>query len=599
MSMHSPLLHPALSTSLSKSFGLNSPFSLAAMSTSLKDLSSSPGFSSMAMSLGRSFEERPKIEAQFFKNFTCCGLDLQDLHGLLEHFEECHVSFDDDSVDDGGMDGLEVEGAESEGTISGPPSPRLLGQVPRGFELKKSGLSSFETPESPATASLHLDSGMELDMDMGDDAADSPGSSAGSSNGQLPPTSGGYAQPPAMSAFENPLPLQGSASKRRSPSIHSQHTQPSSIPPSIIDFGSQHSRASSSNGGGTPGLDEPPNPVDSLAFLPAGTVNPAQALASGSGGLAPSLLFPGTPRGSPPADAQIVVEESPQPELEEEEEEEEEEDESDSEPDEDDFPTSPQSGGGLSAPSLRASPMHKSSHSPSPGPSSASYSKPNKPKKSSSTSAAAAAAALAALPPHPIINPHDPATISALANTTLKDPIQTAAAIAALGPNSLAALPTALHPLGQGVQISPSGRPYTPPSEKPFKCNVPGCDKSYKQQNGLKYHRLHGHCGANAAKDGVDPRNEGKPYVCHVASCGKRYKNMNGLRYHYQHSGAHGALGLQMLAQGCHPPPQFPPGHKRAGSSATHHLAQSYTPGSASSSRASSPAGIRGIGGSH
>ena len=26
---------------------------------------------------------------------------------------------------------------------------------------------------------------------------------------------------------------------------------------------------------------------------------------------------------------------------------------------------------------------------------------------------------------------------------------------------------------------------------------------------------------------------------------------MNGLRYHYQHSGAHGALGLQMLAQGC------------------------------------------------
>lgn len=67
--------------------------------------------------------------------------------------------------------------------------------------------------------------------------------------------------------------------------------------------------------------------------------------------------------------------------------------------------------------------------------------------------------------------------------------------------------------------------------------------------------------------------------------------SMNGLRYHYQHSGAHGALGLQMLAQACHPPPQFPPGHKRAvpassASASTVHAAG----GSAASSRSSSPA---------
>jgi len=64
-----------------------------------------------------------------------------------------------------------------------------------------------------------------------------------------------------------------------------------------------------------------------------------------------------------------------------------------------------------------------------------------------------------------------------------------------------------------------------------------------------------------------------------------RSLSMNGLRYHYQHSGAHGALGLQMLAQGCHPPPMYPPGHKRS-----HQLQQTYIPGSTSSSRASSPA---------
>jgi transcription factor SFP1 len=30
--------------------------------------------------------------------------------------------------------------------------------------------------------------------------------------------------------------------------------------------------------------------------------------------------------------------------------------------------------------------------------------------------------------------------------------------------------------------------------EKPFKCTVPGCEKAYKQPNGLKYHKAHGHC---------------------------------------------------------------------------------------------------------
>lgn len=38
-----------------------------------------------------------------------------------------------------------------------------------------------------------------------------------------------------------------------------------------------------------------------------------------------------------------------------------------------------------------------------------------------------------------------------------------------------------------------------------------------------------------------------KAYVCQVGNCDKRYKNLNGLRYHYLHSGSHGLLGLQLL----------------------------------------------------
>lgn len=88
-------------------------------------------------------------------------------------------------------------------------------------------------------------------------------------------------------------------------------------------------------------------------------------------------------------------------------------------------------------------------------------------------------------------------------------------------------------------------------NDKPFKCPVIGCDKDYKNQNGLKYHRLHGHEGQKLVEnpDGTFsvinpvtnlPFNENvefeldKPYRCD--DCGKRYRNLNGLKYHKTHS---------------------------------------------------------------
>ncbi|KAH8596783.1 hypothetical protein B0O99DRAFT_108751 [Bisporella sp. PMI_857] len=86
---------------------------------------------------------------------------------------------------------------------------------------------------------------------------------------------------------------------------------------------------------------------------------------------------------------------------------------------------------------------------------------------------------------------------------------------------------------------------------KPFKCPVIGCEKAYKNQNGLKYHKTHGHLTQQLHEndDGtfsiVNPETstpylgeagmaKEKPYRCEV--CGKRYKNLNGLKYHRQHS---------------------------------------------------------------
>ncbi|KAL8676847.1 MAG: hypothetical protein Q9186_006674 [Xanthomendoza sp. 1 TL-2023] len=104
---------------------------------------------------------------------------------------------------------------------------------------------------------------------------------------------------------------------------------------------------------------------------------------------------------------------------------------------------------------------------------------------------------------------------------------------------------------------------------KPFHCPVLGCEKAYKNQNGLKYHKSvspclapsshtskadvskHGHSSQqlHANENGtfsiVDPETHNpypgtlgmdkhKPYRCDT--CGKRYKNLNGLKYHKGHS---------------------------------------------------------------
>ncbi|KAI9358833.1 hypothetical protein BD770DRAFT_363860 [Pilaira anomala] len=70
-------------------------------------------------------------------------------------------------------------------------------------------------------------------------------------------------------------------------------------------------------------------------------------------------------------------------------------------------------------------------------------------------------------------------------------------------------------------------------ADKPYKCPVGGCDKAYKNPNGLKYHNQHGHC--NLTTDDSESI-ASKPYQCTIGDCGKRYKNLNGLKYHIEHS---------------------------------------------------------------
>jgi hypothetical protein len=102
-----------------------------------------------------------------------------------------------------------------------------------------------------------------------------------------------------------------------------------------------------------------------------------------------------------------------------------------------------------------------------------------------------------------------------------------------------------LNSSGQVVQYGHVGRPPLVNEngvvEKRYRCGVAGCDKTYKNLNGLKYHNEFGHC-----RPGEQPRrpcsarrvrvegDDSRRYRCDVGGCGKAYKNLGGLKYHLE-----------------------------------------------------------------
>jgi transcription factor SFP1 len=65
-----------------------------------------------------------KLETTFCRDFTCCGQALDDLHDLLQHYEECHVRFEDDDMPTMMSDDDHSGSSSSASSSSQPPSPR-------------------------------------------------------------------------------------------------------------------------------------------------------------------------------------------------------------------------------------------------------------------------------------------------------------------------------------------------------------------------------------------------------------------------------------------------------------------------------------------
>ncbi|KAI0308036.1 hypothetical protein B0F90DRAFT_1679645 [Multifurca ochricompacta] len=89
------------------------------------------------------------------------------------------------------------------------------------------------------------------------------------------------------------------------------------------------------------------------------------------------------------------------------------------------------------------------------------------------------------------------------------------------------------------------------PDHKPFRCGLPGCNKSWKSVNGLQYHlQLKGaflasyqyillHGSNNYPILTSKQKRPGKIHPCPHANCPQVYKQLSGLRYHLSHGHSH------------------------------------------------------------
>ncbi|KAJ3163852.1 hypothetical protein HDU88_006188 [Geranomyces variabilis] len=82
---------------------------------------------SMGASPGRDLAHFAGLEDNFCKDFFCCGVNLGNLHDLLQHFEECHVRVESDVDEDDDLP-FEFESMDemdtdlSDGSGSSPPT---------------------------------------------------------------------------------------------------------------------------------------------------------------------------------------------------------------------------------------------------------------------------------------------------------------------------------------------------------------------------------------------------------------------------------------------------------------------------------------------
>ncbi|KAF5359842.1 hypothetical protein D9756_003610 [Leucocoprinus leucothites] len=93
-----------------------------------------------------SMEHISSLELALCSNFTCCSIQLPDLHALVEHFEEQHVVVFN-------LDGMRIYPENSGKRLAHFPPPPSLSHSPSS-SCSSSAVSSPQTPTTPLFASV-------------------------------------------------------------------------------------------------------------------------------------------------------------------------------------------------------------------------------------------------------------------------------------------------------------------------------------------------------------------------------------------------------------------------------------------------------------
>jgi transcription factor SFP1 len=139
----------------------------------------------------------PKLEANFMRDFSCCGITLPTLHDLLQHYEEAHAQkspqhsqrpSQGDNRSAMAAAAAAVAQSQGHGQDRGMPSGSSANGQPKFNPNQTIDTSNF------APSQQHLDLDTIDDMDM-DDAMGVGDSSSQMFSSQIPTTQSGFGSP--------------------------------------------------------------------------------------------------------------------------------------------------------------------------------------------------------------------------------------------------------------------------------------------------------------------------------------------------------------------------------------------------------------------
>jgi transcription factor SFP1 len=153
----------------------------------------------------------PKLEAEFCRDFSCCGIPLPSLHDLLRHYEEHHaqqipIGSEDESQDSAGRHDVNRQQSRHPQQNAGITSPigamgGIQYEMMRQQQMQRQRLQDDDRENSQDD---QQDGEIAGDMEMDDDMTPPPSNSTGpiTPQGQLPQQP--YSHPPTPQMISHP-----------------------------------------------------------------------------------------------------------------------------------------------------------------------------------------------------------------------------------------------------------------------------------------------------------------------------------------------------------------------------------------------------------